>query len=652
MRKTFGILAHVDAGKTTFSEQLLCHAGALKKPGRVDHQDTFLDSHQIERARGITVFSGLASFSYGEDRYYLLDTPGHVDFAGEMERALKVLDYAVLVISGPDGIQSHTETVWNLLRSNHVPTFLFINKMDREGVDKAVLLQKLRQTFSAGIIDMTGCGEGLTGEVLEFAAEQEETLLEAFLEERYRLEDWERETRRLIREEKLFPCLWGSALYDQGIESFLRVFSRFSLTDYEKQEKESFSARVFRIRQEEAGERLTFIKVTGGTLRVKDVVGEQKINQIRLYSGERYETAAQVSAGDLCAVTGLTEALAGDIIGEAAGREKYETVPALSAAVNYDEKIPLREILRIFKILEAEDPALSVRWEEETGQLKISLMGTVHMEIVKELVSERFGLSIGFGEPEVLYRETIRSTVMGFGHFEPLRHYAEAALRLEPGARGSGITFQSECHVDSLGINFQNLIRTHVMEKEHRGVLIGAPLTDVKITLAAGISHIKHTEGGDFREAVYRAIRQGLKKADCCLLEPFYRFHIRIPEEQTGRIMSDLSMLFCEMEAPIPDEEGRTERMTLIAGRGPVACLMNYSRELAGATKGRGTISFQHDGYDFCHNPEEIIERRGYDCDGDLNNPSSSVFCAKGTSFVVQWNEAESYMHTIKKGLV
>ena len=657
MKKTFGILAHVDAGKTTFSEQILYHTAVIRNPGRVDHKETFLDCHSIEKNRGITVFQDQASFSYRGDDYYLVDTPGHVDFSAEMERAIEIMDYAILIVSGVDGVQGHTDTVWKLLREYNVPTFLFLNKTDINTVDRDKIKQEMCSKLSGNILfiepedfSIQNNRLCLSGQLQEEAAASDEELLEAYLEESDI--DWQAHLRELIQEEKIFPCMCGSALKDDGIEEFLTVFHYLTVTGYHVSKDRPFAGRIYKVRYNQQGERLTFIKALSGSLSVKDEISvwnqngqktQEKINQIRLFQGQRSTPVRTASAGDLFAVTGISQACPGDGAGDCKEKVHYRTLPALKAKVLYDPSVPAKDIVQVFRILEAEDPALKCSWESSLEELHVSIMGKIQLEVLTEIVRERFGYQIDFDRPRVMYMETIGSPVMGYGHFEPLRHYAEAALKLEPAARGSGITCDSICHVDDLASNFQKLILTHIMEKEHIGILTGSPITDIRITLVKGISHIKHTEGGDFREAVYRAIRQGLEKADNILLEPMYEFSIEAEQEYTGRIISDITRMAGEFADPV-----MRDQLVIIKGRGPAASFMNYAGELLSFTKGKGRISLRMAGYDICHNTEEIIKNRNYEKDRDLENISSSVFCAKGTSFVVKWDEAEQYMHCLK----
>ncbi len=640
MKKTIGILAHVDAGKTTLSEAVLYHGKAIRSKGRVDHQDSFLDTDAIERRRGITVFSGQAAFSFGGNQYYLVDTPGHVDFAGEMERTLGVLDYAVLVVSAADGIQGHTATLWRLLETNKIPVFLFLNKMDQAGADGGKVLKELRDQFSQDIYPLPP--KGLEAAAEDLAA-MDERLLERYLESGYEEGLWYERAAALIKDRCMFPCFAGSALNDQGVEEWMAQLDRLTTTAYEEKESLPFQGRVYQVRHDEKGNRVSFLKVLSGTLKVKEEVatlrGPRKIDELRHYQGARFQTGKSAEAGVLCGVTGLT-ATPGELIGETPWLPGLETTPTLMAKVEHDDGVSPKTILEELKILEAEEPLLNVAWEERLGEIQVHIMGAVQLEILQELMETRFHRKIRFGDCRVAYRETIEDTVIGCGHFEPLRHYAEVHLALSPGERGSGITFESRCPLDQLDRNYQNLIRTHVFEREQKGVLAGAPLTDVKVTLLAGKAHEKHTEGGDFREAVYRALRQGLMQARNILLEPWYAFEIQADSELLGRILSDIQRLQGTFDPP-----AQQESRAAVTGRGPVSTFMNYSRELVAFSKGKGVFSVRFDGYEPCQNQEEIIERFSYDPEADLEYTPDSVFCSHGAGYPVKWDQAREHMH-------
>ena len=630
-----GLLAHVDAGKTTLSESILYQSGAIRNLGRVDHQDAFLDTDEMERERGITIFSKQAVLTWKDTEITLLDTPGHVDFSAEMERVLQVLDCAVLVISGADGVQGHTETLWKLLTRYGIPVFLFVNKMDQEGTDCGKLLAELKSRFSEGCIDF-GRVETGAEEVIEEIAVCDEQTMEEYLEKGSVAAA---SIRRLVEERKIFPCYFGSALHLQGVEELMNGICTYQM---QKEYPAVFGAKVYKIARDGQGNRLTYLKVTGGTLKVKDVIGENgdKVNQIRVYSGEKYELLSEADAGKVCAVTGLAETYPG----QGLGAEKDSELPILEPVLTYRIILPddcnVHTMLRDLKLLEEEEPELHVVWIEKSQEIHVQLMGDVQIEILQRIIKERFGVLVEFGEGSIVYKETIAAPVEGVGHFEPLRHYAEVHLRLEPGERGSGIQFDSECSEDVLDRNWQRLVLTHLEEKEHKGVLTGSVITDMKITLTSGKAHLKHTEGGDFRQATYRAVRQGLKKAESVLLEPYYEFRIELPSENVGRAMTDIQNRFGKFEAPETLGE-----MTVLTGIAPVSTLSGYQKDVIAYTGGRGRISLTLKGYDLCHNQEEVVAARGYDSELDLANPTGSVFCAHGAGFVVDWDEVEEYMH-------
>ena len=630
-----GLLAHVDAGKTTLSESILYQSGAIRNLGRVDHQDAFLDTDEMERERGITIFSKQAVLTWKDTEITLLDTPGHVDFSAEMERVLQVLDCAVLVISGADGVQGHTETLWKLLTRYGIPVFLFVNKMDQEGTDCGKLLAELKSRFSEGCIDF-GRVETGAEEVIEEIAVCDEQTMEEYLEKGSVAAA---SIRRLVAERKIFPCYFGSALHLQGVEELMNGICTYQM---QKEYPAVFGAKVYKIARDGQGNRLTYLKVTGGTLKVKDVIGENgdKVNQIRVYSGEKYELLSEADAGKVCAVTGLAETYPG----QGLGAEKDSELPILEPVLTYRIILPddcnVHTMLRDLKLLEEEEPELHVVWIEKSQEIHVQLMGDVQIEILQRIIKERFGVLVEFGEGSIVYKETIAAPVEGGGHFEPLRHYAEVHLRLEPGERGSGIQFDSECSEDVLDRNWQRLVLTHLEEKEHKGVLTGSVITDMKITLTSGKAHLKHTEGGDFRQATYRAVRQGLKKAESVLLEPYYEFRIELPSENVGRAMTDIQNRFGKFEAPETLGE-----MTVLTGIAPVSTLSGYQKDVIAYTGGRGRISLTLKGYDLCHNQEEVVAARGYDSELDLANPTGSVFCAHGAGFVVDWDEVEEYMH-------
>lgn len=631
---SLGVLAHVDAGKTTLSEGMLYLSGTVRKLGRVDHKDAFLDTYSLERDRGITIFSKQAVFSLGNRRINLLDTPGHVDFSAEMERTLQVLDYAVLVISGADGVQGHTETLWKLLKLYEIPTFIFINKMDQPGTDRESLLTELKERLDEGCIVF---GKGKNVESLEEIAMTDEAVLDYFMEhETVRNED----ICRLIRERKIFPCYFGSALKLDGVQELLAGFEEYMKPFDGKKE---FGARVFKISRDDKGERLTFLKVTGGKLVVKMPINkEEKINQIRIYSGAKYEAVNEVEAGGVCAVTGLSSSY----IGQGLGVEKGTAAPFLEPVLTYQMILPegadTTKVLRELKQLEEEEPLLNIVWNPALEEIHVQLMGEVQTEILKTMIAERFHLDVEFGTGKIVYKETIKSPVVGVGHYEPLRHYAEVHLKMEPLEAGSGLVFDTDCSEDVLDRNWQRLILTHLQEREHPGVLTGAPITDMKITIVAGRAHLKHTEGGDFRQATYRAVRQGLKSAESLLLEPWYSFVLEVPSEQVGRAMSDIGQMNGSFEGPEAEDKQGMVRLT---GTAPASEMRDYQREVWAYTKGRGRITLTLKGYEPCHNAEEVIEEIGYDSERDVDNPTGSVFCAHGAGFLVKWDEVPEYMH-------
>lgn len=626
-----GILAHVDAGKTTLSEGMLYTAGAIRTMGRVDNRAAFLDTYALERERGITIFSKQAVFSLGTTQVTLLDTPGHVDFSPEMERTLQVLDYAILVISGADGVQGHTRTLWNLLRRYEIPTFVFVNKMDQAGTDAEVLLQELKTVLEEGCVNFSVKRDAA---FYEEAAVCSEEALEEFLDTG-RLKD---ETiQELFLERQLFPCFFGSALRLQGVKEFLEQMQELiKVPAY----PETFGAKVFKIARDEAGNRLTYLKITGGSLKVKAVIEGQKVNQIRIYSGEKYEAVNEVETGSICAVTGLSDTYPG----EGLGAEQGTYLPVLEPVLNY-QVIPTEgddPILLLPKLreLEEEEPQLHIVWEEALQEIHVQLMGEVQLEVLKTLIYERFGVEVEFGQGNILYKETIQNTVEGVGHFEPLRHYAEVHLLLEPGEPGSGVQCMSVCSEDLLDRNWQRLILTHLMETEHRGVLTGAPITDIRITLVSGKAHLKHTEGGDFRQAVYRAVRQGLKQADSVLLEPCYEYRLELPSENVGRAMTDIERMHGTFGLPQTEAD-----RTILTGTAPVSTMRDYQKEVHAYTRGNGTLQCTLKGYAPCHNTEEVLAATGYDSERDTLHPTGSVFCAHGAGFLVPWYEVKEYMH-------
>lgn len=645
---TIGIVAHVDAGKTTLSEQLLYKSGVIRSLGRVDTGNTFLDTDKMEKDRGITIFSKQAQLVLEGKRFVLLDTPGHVDFSAEMERCLQVLDAAVLVVSGADGVQSHTQTLWRLLSQYQIPTILFVNKMDQSICDKESIKQNIQEKLGHECVDFSWDEEDLKEEqrvekkteFLESIAMTDEAVLEAFLE----TGDVDlSQVGALVCERKLFPCFYGSALKDFGLEELMHGIASYFMP---RKYGTAFGARIFKITRDEAGARLTHLKITGGSLKVKTILAqkeqerEEKVNQIRIYNGDKYELLEEAVAGEICAVTGLSFTRPGEGLGIEELETKPQLEPVLQYKVTWPRELVTAQVVEKLRLIEEENPELHISWDEELSELLVQLMGDVQIEVLANLVKERFGFEIGFTEGDVVYLETIANTVEGVGHFEPLRHYAEAHLLLEPLPRGEGLKFALGCSQDMLSLNWQRLIEQHLMEKTHRGVLTRAPITDMKITVAAGRAHNKHTEGGDFRQATYRAVRQGLMQAESILLEPYYAFRIQLPYNLLGRVMTDVEQMSGTCEAPIIDGEE-----AIITGRAPVATIRNYAKDLMAFTQGHGRILLQYAGYDTCHNTQEVIERKHYDPLHDLRNSPDSVFCEHGSGFIVPWDEVFEYMH-------
>ena len=633
-----GILAHVDSGKTTLSEAMLYRAGVTRRLGRVDHKDAFLDTDALEKARGITIFSKQALLTAGDTDITLLDTPGHVDFSTETERTLQVLDYAVLVVSGTDGVQSHTETLWRLLRRYHVPTFVFVNKMDLPGMERQELLAQLNRRLGEGFVDFGAeqadrdealalCDENLMDRMLDAGQLQDADLIPA------------------IARRHVFPCWFGAALKLEGVDALLDGLDRYTRP---VPALEAFGAKVFKVSQDEQGARLTWLRVTGGELKVKaQLTGEadgepwaEKANQLRLYSGAKYTLTEAIGPGQVCAVTGLTKARPG----EGLGAERDSDLPVLEPVLSYQVLLPegadVHAALGKLHRLEEEEPQLHVVWNETLGEIHVQLMGEIQLEVLRSLLAERFGLAVEFGPGGILYKETITEPMEGVGHYEPLRHYAEVHLKLEPLPRGSGMQFAADCREEVLDKNWQRLVLTHLEEKQHLGVLTGSPLTDVKITLIAGRAHLKHTEGGDFRQATYRAVRQGLMLAKSQLLEPWYAFRLEVPAENIGRAMSDIQRMEGTFDPPESGEE-----TAVLTGFAPVSTMRSYPMEVVSYTRGRGHLSLTLDGYRPCHNAQEVIAAIGYEPEHDLDNPADSVFCAHGAGFVVPWDQVRSHMH-------
>lgn len=630
-----GILAHVDAGKTTLSESMLYLSGKIRKLGRVDNKDAYLDTYELEKARGITIFSKQAMLEIEDTQMTLLDTPGHVDFGAEMERTLQVLDYAILVISGADGVQGHTQTLWRLLTMYKIPVFLFVNKMDQKGTDKEKLIEELKKRLDEGC---TTFGEGGSETFYDQLAMCDEALMEIYLETGHIESQC---ITKAIKERKVFPCYFGSALKLEGIENFMKDIVKYAeIPTY----PEEFGAKIFKIARDEQGNRLTYMKLTGGGLKVKDALSnkdwEEKVNQIRIYSGQKFEVVSELEAGSVCAVTGLAQTWPG----EGLGIEQASDAPLLEPVLAYQILLPEgcdpRMMLPKLRQIEEEEPELHIVWNEELQEIQAQIMGDVQVEILQSLIQSRFGVEVTFDSGSIMYKETIANKVEGVGHFEPLRHYAEVHVVLEPGELGSGLQFTSECSEDVLEKNWQRLVLSHLEEKSHKGVLTGSAITDMKITLVSGRAHKKHTEGGDFREATYRAVRQGLKQAESILLEPYYAFQLELPEKMVGRAMTDIEKMHGACEILQSDGE-----VTILVGSAPVVNMRNYQREVIAYTKGHGRLFCSLKGYEPCHNVEEVIERIGYDSERDVENPTGSVFCAHGTGFLVTWDEVKDYMH-------
>ena len=639
MRKiTLGILAHVDGGKTTLSESVLYLTGKIRKLGRVDHKDAYLDNFQMERDRGITIFSKQAVFEYKDMEVTLLDTPGHVDFSTEMERTLQVLDYAVLLVSASDGIQGHTETLWKLLARYHIPTFIFVNKMDMPNVSGDFVLHELKEKFGDNIVRF----QGDVG-ILEDIAMTDENVLEEYME----TGNISQETiTELIFGRKLFPCYFGAALKHEGVEDLLEGIFKYT---FETVYSDKFGAKIYKISKDNNGNRLTHMKITGGRLSVKESIKgssidsgewEEKVNEIRIYSGEKYQPVGSVVAGDVCAVTGLTKTYSGQGLGQEEESEKPGLIPVLCYKIIPPDEVNINQAYLKIKELEEEDPTLQLKWNGEKQEITANVMGPIQIQVLKQLIKERFDMDVEFGSAGILYKETIGDSVIGVGHFEPLRHYAEVHLLLEPAEPGSGIILDSKVKENDLAKNWQRLILTHLAEKEHKGVLTGAPITDICITIVAGKAHLKHTEGGDFRQATYRAVRQGLKKAKSVLLEPYYDFTLDVPADCVGRAMNDISRMYGYTNSPQLSESNAT-----LKGYAPVSEIWNYITEVNEYTHGKGRLTLKYKGYAPCHNEEEVINEIGYDSESDVNNPTGSVFCAHGAGFNVPWDLVEDYMH-------
>lgn len=636
---TIGITAHVDSGKTTLAEAMLYRSGKIRRLGRVDNGNSALDTDTIERDRGITIFAHQAEFSSGDTNFFLLDTPGHIDFSAETERTMRVLDYAVLVISGTDGVQSHTLTLWKLLQRYEIPVFIFVNKMDLIGAEQSAVLSDLQKRLSVSCVDFSESDEL----VYENSAACSEELIEKYLSEAGINDE---DIIAAISDRQLFPCFFGSALKMNGVDEFMKGLDRFTA---EPLRDNAFGAMVYKISYDAKGSRLTHMKITGGELRMREEINYKnsdnedvsgKISSVRFYSGDKFRNAEIAEAGDICAVTGLQFTYAGQGIGYVKNCERTYLEPVMTYKLLLPENVNVYDALKDMRKLEDEDPQLHIVWNEELHEIHIQLMGAVQLEVITQITEQRFGYKVQFTDGAVAYRETIRNKVEGVGHYEPLRHYAEVHLLLEPLERGKGLQFASSCSEDMLDRNWQRLILTHLEEKEHKGVLTGSSITDMKITLAAGKAHIKHTEGGDFRQATYRAIRQGLRKAESVLLEPYYDYELEVPSECVGRAISDLQHMSAEFNSP--ESIGDT---SVITGCAPVSELNGYQSEIISYTRGRGRLSCTVSGYRECHNADKIIESIDYDCDSDIENSADSIFCSHGAGYIVKWNEAEEHMH-------
>lgn len=626
-----GILAHVDAGKTTLSESLLVNTGVLATAGRVDNKDCFLDTEEMERSRGITIYSKLARFSIADTEYVLVDTPGHVDFGAEMERTLKVLDVAILVISATDGVQSHTKTVWKLLAKAGIPTFIFVNKMDLPGSDRRKCLDNLKSTLSNEIIDFSE--ENKVNRYEDIATGSEALFDEYMTTGIISLEH----ISNAINKRLIFPVMFGSALKNEGVTEFIDVFSTYSSP---KVYPESFGAVCYKISKDKEGNRLSFIKITGGILKIKDILDGEKVNDIRLYSGDKYTNTGMVVAGDICAIAGIRNSASGKGYGFEPDNVSVTLEPVVTYAVKYPDDVDRNTMHNILLSVQEEEPGLSVEYSEETKEIYVHLMGEVQTEILKAKIEDEYNISISFGVGRILYKETISDVVEGIGHFEPLRHYAEVHLKLEPLEQGAGLEFETEADVNEFALNWQRLVLTHLKEREHRGVLTGSPITDMRITLLSGRAHVKHTEGGDFRQATYRAVRQGLMQASSVLLEPFYRYEMVVPTDSIGRAMTDIDRMCGNSQIISQDDEYAT-----LVGTAPVSTLNGYATVLASYTRGLGTLSVSLAGYEPCHNTEEVLSARNYNPESDLRNTADSVFCSQGVGTVIPWYEVPLYMH-------
>lgn len=660
MKKTIGVLAHVDAGKTTFCEQVLYHTKSIKNRGRVDDKNTFLDNHEIEKQRGITIFSEQGKIYFNRSSYNLIDTPGHIDFSPEMERSIRIMDYAVVIISAVEKVQVHTKTVFRLLKKHRVPTFLFINKIDRSGIDAEILLSDIKSKLTENAVDLSdklnidGSDITLSEELIEFIAESDEELIERYLNNDYDEKIWIYKLKEKIKKCDIYPILRGSALHDIGIQEFLEKLDLLTYTEYKNDE--DFIGKVYKVKYDESRKRITYVKAIRGKMKIKDEISyivegdihTEKINSIRIYNSNKFESINEVEAGQIFGVEGLSKANPGAALYKNFSSDFYEAdceldmVPTLTSKVIFDKSLNVKEVLSIFQILQNEEPSLNIVWNESLKQIQVNIMGEIQLEVLKEILKSRFGLNIDFGKSEILYKETVKEKTIGYGHFEPLGHYAEVQLIIEPGMRNSGIKFKSIAHPDNLNQGHQNLVKTHIFEKEHNGVLGGYPITDIEVTLITGRAHNKHTSGGDFRQATLRALRQGLEQVENEILEPFYKFKIEVGHEYIGRVISDIQKMNGEFNNPIISED-----ICTIEGRGPVATLMDYPIEIISFSKGSGSIVFIFDGYDVCHNESEVIHNKGYDKDRDAEYTSNSIFCSKGESYTIKGKDAKEFMHCL-----
>ncbi len=650
INKIIGVAAHVDAGKTTFSETLMYHSQTIRNKGRVDHQSSHLDTHPLEKKRGITIFTDQAILNYQGDQYFLLDTPGHIDFSPEMERTLKVLDYLIIIVSAVEGIEGHTETVWELAEQENLPVFFFVNKCDRKGADASRVIAELNNNFSSNIFLLSQhLEENLNSELIEFAAERNEKLLDLYLKEEIKTEIFLEEIKKMIREREIFIAGSGSALNDQGVKEFFDQVALFTKSFYQGKQDQNLNSFLYKVSHDQDQNRVSHLKILAGSLKVRDELEYQKndkiikekITELRIYNGREYKNVEQVKAGEIAGILGLSEARSGTGFGELDDLKSRKYQTALKSKVIHAEGINTRKLLEAFKILDAEDPSLNVSWNSKVEAIKINVMGKIQLEILKSLLKERFDFEVDFAQPDIIYKESIKGQVFGYGHFEPLKHYAEVHLKIEEGARNSGINFENQASTDDLSQGLQNLVKQHILV-EHRGLLTGSPLTDLKITLLTGKAHNKHTSGGDFKEATYRALRQGLEKAENLLLEPVYDFKVKVDLDYLGKVISDIEKAAGSFESPEINGE-----QAIIKGQAPASTFMDYPVELRSFTADKGIISLKFGGYKLCHNSQEVIKNSNYNKNKDPEYSSSSIFCAKGKGYTVPWDRAENEMHLL-----